>query len=113
MKLEDVRKLALSLPEVTEEPHFQYTSFRVRGKIIATAPRSGEHAHIFIADEDLERALAIHPSFIEKLYWGAKVAGVRVLLGKAQPKVIAALLRKAWFRKAPRKLAEELRRAMK
>jgi hypothetical protein len=33
VKLNDVRRFAMSLPEVTEEPHFAYTSFRVKGKI--------------------------------------------------------------------------------
>jgi len=37
------------MPEVTEEPHFAYTSFRVKGKIFATAPPDGEHLHIFVA----------------------------------------------------------------
>jgi len=39
VKLIDARRLAMSLPEVTEEPHFEYTSFRVRGKIFALAAR--------------------------------------------------------------------------
>ena len=38
MKPALIRKYALSLPEATEEPHFQYASFRVRGKIFMTAP---------------------------------------------------------------------------
>jgi predicted DNA-binding protein (MmcQ/YjbR family) len=33
---ETVRTLALSLPEVTEEPHFEKTSFRVKKKIFMT-----------------------------------------------------------------------------
>ncbi len=32
----DFRKLALALDEVTEEPHFERTSFRVNKKIVAT-----------------------------------------------------------------------------
>jgi hypothetical protein len=110
MKLEALRTIALSLPEVTEEPHFHLTSFRVRGKILATAAHSGEFAHVFIADEDLERALAVHPAFLEKLFWGSKVAGVRVILATARAAVVEDLLRKAWLRKAPRSLAKGLRR---
>ena len=34
-----VRKLALSLPESTEQPHHDMTSFRVRGKIFAMVVR--------------------------------------------------------------------------
>ena len=33
MKTAQVRRFALSLPAVTEEPHFHYSSFRIRGKI--------------------------------------------------------------------------------
>jgi hypothetical protein len=46
VKLNDVRRIAMSLPEVTEEPHFAYTSFRVKGEIFATAPPDGEQLHI-------------------------------------------------------------------
>jgi hypothetical protein len=108
MKLEAVRKVSLALPEVAEAPHFHYTSFRVRGKIFATAPPTGEHVHIFIKDEDLELALTLHPKFIEKLFWGGKVAGARVILAKAQPQVVAELLEKSWRRKAPKMLARML-----
>lgn len=31
-----IRRIALLLPEVTEEPHFQKVSFRIRKKIFAT-----------------------------------------------------------------------------
>lgn len=34
--LEQFRSMALSLPEATEAPHFEKTSFRVKNKIFAT-----------------------------------------------------------------------------
>ena len=105
MKLEDVRRFALSLPAVTEEPHFEYTSFRVRRKIFATAPPSGEHLHIFVSDDRREPALLMYPEFVEKLLWGGKVRGLRVLLRKAEPQVVTDLLAEAWLRKAPKSLA--------
>jgi len=104
MKLSDARRLALSLPEVTEEPHFDYTSFRVRGKIFATAPPDGQHLHIFVAEEDREPALASHDGFLEKLFWGDKARGLRVVLRKAKPAVVKQLLYRAWMRKAPKAL---------
>jgi hypothetical protein len=109
MNLNDVRRIAISLPEVTEEPHFKYTSFRVKGKIFATAPPDGGHLHIFVTDEDRELALLIEPGFIEKLLWGGKVRGLRVALSKAKRPVVVSLLKKAWLHRAPKALAATVR----
>lgn len=104
MKADDVRKFALSLPSANEEPHFEAASFRIKGKIFATLPQSGEYAHIFVDDEPREMALAMYPEFIEKLVWGKKIWGVRVRLALAKPKAVQALLTSAWKRKAPKTL---------
>jgi hypothetical protein len=104
MKIAQVRRFALSLPEATEAPHFQYSSFRVRGKIFATALPDGKHLHIFVADDEREIAVALDPEFLENLHWGGKVVGLRVALAKAKPKVVAKLLAQAWSRKAPKNL---------
>ena len=106
MKLPQVRRFAMSLPEVTEEPHFTYTSFRVGGKIFATVPPEGEHLHVFVADEEREIALAMEPAFLEKLFWGKRVVGVRVSLAKAKPRVVNKLLTLAWMRKASKHLVK-------
>ena len=104
MKLAAVRRFALSLPEATEAPHFEYSSFRVRGKIFATVPPDGLHVHIFVGDEDREPALEVHGEFAEKLLWGGKVVGLRVYLEKAEAGAVKALLERAWRRKAPKAL---------
>ena len=104
MKLAQVRRHAMSLPEVTEEPHFNYGSFRVRGKIFATVPPGGELLHVFAPDEAREVALALHPEWVEKLWWGKKVVGVRVSLPPADPAFVAKLLTEAWTAKAPASL---------
>jgi hypothetical protein len=104
MKIDQVRKFALSLPETAEAPHFNYASFRVRGKIFATVPPEETHVHIFVSDEERERALLLYPECLEKLFWGAKVVGVRVTLEKAKTALVSALLREAWTRKAPKTL---------
>jgi hypothetical protein len=95
----------MSLPEVTEEPHFESTSFRVKGRIFATAPPGGEYLHIFVADEDRELPLLMEPGVIEKLWWGGKVRGLRVTLRSAKKPMVAGLLKKAWLRRAPKALA--------
>lgn len=104
MELEQARRFALSLPEATEAPHFNYTSFRVAGKIFATAPPENTHLHVFVDEEQREAALAIEPGFLEKLHWGKQVLGLRVTLARAKPKFVESLLRQAWARKAPKRL---------
>ena len=96
MKLADVRAHALSLEAVTEEPHHTYSSFRVRGKIFVTIPPEETHLHVFVGEEDREQALALHPAFVEKLFWGSKVLGLRVDLARATPEVVKALVLKAY-----------------
>ena len=105
MKIDAVRQFALSLPEVTEEPHFQYASFRVNGKIFATVPPDNTHLHIFVGEPELQILPAAQPKAYEKLFWGKKVAGLRVALAAAKARDVEELLRTAWRRKAPKKLA--------
>ena len=108
MKLRQVREIALALPEVSEEPHFQSTSFRVRGKIIATAPPGETYLHVFIQESQHDQAIALHPECVEKLLWGNKVAGVKITLSAARPAVVKQLLQQAWTSKTPKTLAAKL-----
>jgi predicted DNA-binding protein (MmcQ/YjbR family) len=47
-----LRKTALSLPEVTEEPHFEKTSFRVSKKIFVSYDESQHRACIKLSEFD-------------------------------------------------------------
>jgi hypothetical protein len=102
MKLASVRQHALSLPEVTEEPHFQNSSFRVRGKIFLTIPPDETAIHVFVGEQQREFALALHSQFVEKLLWGGKVVGLRVSLQSALPAPVKQLITQAWENKAPK-----------
>ena len=102
MKLSAARKYALSLPGASEQPHFNYASFRVGKKIFVTVPPDGDHLHIFVPEEVRESALAMHPQFVEKLTWGSKVVGVRVDLEPASASVVNQLVLEAWRHKAPK-----------
>jgi hypothetical protein len=48
--------------------------------------------------------LAFAPDGIEKLWWGGKVRGLRVVLRDARIAAVAKLLKQAWLRKAPKAL---------
>lgn len=113
MQFAAVRAIALSLPEVTEEPHHQFGSFRVRGKIFVTVPPGEKHIHVFVAEEQRELALALYAGFVEKLLWGNKIAGLRVALANAEPSAVEDLVRQAWAHKAPKALASTTTAARK
>ncbi|HEY7671031.1 MAG TPA: MmcQ/YjbR family DNA-binding protein [Gammaproteobacteria bacterium] len=103
-KIADVRRFALSLPKVTEEPHFHLSSFRVRGKIFATVPPDEQHLHVFVDEQERELAIVMNPKANEKLWWGKNVAGLRVTLAAAKLADVKYLLESAWRRKAPKSL---------
>ncbi len=103
MTLAEVRDLAMNLHGSTESPHHRYTSFRLRGRIYATAPKEGGFLHVFVDEEDRDRMLRLDPGTYEKLGWGAKVVGLRVDLSRARREDVQALLRAAWQRKRPKR----------
>lgn len=102
MTLGDVRDVAMNLRGSTESPHHRYTSFRVRGRIYATAPREGGSLHVFVDEEDRERMVRVDPDAYRKLGRGKKVVGLRVDLERAKRADVQALLRSAWQRKMRR-----------
>lgn len=106
LELPAVRAFALSMPEAVEAPHHELASFRVRGKIFLAVPPEQTHLHIFVPEPARAQALAMHPEYLEKLYWGGKVMGVRAELAQADAAVIEALIRAAWAGKAPSYLTE-------
>jgi hypothetical protein len=108
LRVATVRKHALSLPEATEQPHFDYTSFRVRGKIFATVPPDEKHLHVFVAEEHRKPFVAMYPKHVVELTWGKKVVGLRVALAGAEPAVVKQLIRFAWQNKAPKSLKSKL-----
>jgi len=85
----------MSLEAVTEEPHHDFSSFRVRGKIFVTIPPAEDVIHVFLEEEDREKALLMHPEFVEKLLWGGKVVGLRVTLAQATPVSVKSLVSRA------------------
>src|SRR5438552_1952566 len=104
MHFEDARAFALSLPEATEEPHFDMASFRVRGKIFATVPPAGEHLHIFVEEHAARAVVAGDPAAFEELWWGKQLRGVRVNLPAADEESVRELLEESWRRRAPKQV---------
>ena len=108
MNLDEARAIALALPGSTEEPHFERTSFRVRGKIFATAPPEGGQLHVFVDEHAVGVAVGMDPRAFEELRWGKKLAGVAVDLARADPEIVRDLLEESWRRRATKRLIREL-----
>lgn len=108
VRLETVRRFALSLPETTEEPHFEKPSFRVKGKIFATVPVGGKHLHVNVEVDEGQALAEELPEAFEPIVWGnqTKTDWVRVTLAKADRAIVQELLEDAWRRKAPKRVLE-------
>jgi hypothetical protein len=102
--LDEARRLALSLPEASEQPHFDMASFRVRGKIFATVPPDETRLHVFVDDDETSAAVAEDPTAFEELWWGKQRRGVRVNLAVADAARVFELLEESWRRKAPKRI---------
>jgi predicted DNA-binding protein (MmcQ/YjbR family) len=72
--IETFRKLSLSFPETTEEPHFHKTSFRVKGEIFATLETETGIACIMLSAKDQSVYCLIDSSIIYPVpnKWGLK-----------------------------------------
>lgn len=108
MTLEEARAFALSLPGSTEAPHFERTSFRVSGKIFATAPHEGRSLNVFVDEHAVGVAVGVDPTAFEECRWGRKLVGVTARLATADPEIVRDLLEESWRRRAPKGLIREL-----
>ncbi|MFC5749887.1 MmcQ/YjbR family DNA-binding protein [Actinomadura rugatobispora] len=104
--LSQLRKAALALPEVEEGTHFGMVAFSVRGKGFVSVSKDGQ-AQLHLPESEVEAAEAAHPSG-ERLVRMGKLIGFRVPLDDVNGKDLNALVRAAWYCRAPKRLAASL-----
>ena len=83
---------------------------RATRKIFATVPPEGDHLHVFVDDDAVGAAVQFDPKVFEELWWGKKLAGLRVSLSHAKPTAVRDLLQASWQRKATKRPAPGSRR---
>jgi len=105
--VERVRRMALALPQVTEQDHHGMASFRVRGKIFATVP-DDEHVRVMVEEGEIRAAVSQNPVVFHEFYRGKRLACLVVDLTGTSPHQLRELLTEAWLRKAPVSLAQQL-----
>jgi hypothetical protein len=105
-RLDTARRFSLSLPETTEEPHFEFGSWRVKGKIFCTIPPGGRLLHVHVEDGEVDALVAEDPAAFERIVWGRRdvTNWVRVHLPKVSSAHVKELLEEAWRLKAPKRL---------
>lgn len=102
---DDIRRLALALPEATEADHHGMPSFRVGGKIFSTLHVDQPRMMVKLDPEDQHNLAAGHPAVVEPVpgYWGQK-GSTFIWYEKADLGLIETLLKLAWAGRAPRRL---------
>lgn len=103
MSADEARRLALSLPEATEQDHHGRPSFRVAGKIFATL-WDEQHMNLMLDEGGIATAVQEHAWCAER-WWGKRLAAASVDLERADRTVLAEMLADAWEGKAPKRLA--------
>jgi hypothetical protein len=105
MRISTARHFALSVPETTEEPHFELSSFRVGGKVYATVP-DNRHLHLFVGVEEARALLHENPTTFEPIGRGKRInpEWVLVNLVSADATQTRELLVEAWRAKAPKRV---------
>jgi hypothetical protein len=99
---DDARRLALALPESTEQDHHGRPSFRVGNRIFATL-WDGRHMNVMLDQPGILTAVQDHPWCAER-WWGKRLAAVTIDLERADSAALTQLLADAWEGKAPKRL---------
>ena len=106
---EEARRLALALPEAVEQDHHGRPSFRVAGRIFATL-WDESHMNVMLEPDGVSTAVHEQPGACSEVWWGKRLAAVRVDLRQADAAALADLLADAWETKAPKRLLGRLTR---
>jgi hypothetical protein len=96
---EQARRIALALPETVERDHHGRPSFRVAGRIFATL-WDEHHMNVMLDEGGIRTATQSAPEICEEVWWGKRLAAVRVDLRRAEERLLADLLADAWEGKA-------------
>lgn len=108
--LEILRKIALSFPETTEEPHFEKTSFRINKKIFATFDHKNRRCTVKLSEIDQDVFSSIDRTIIYPVQnkWG-KQGWTTIEMTKVNEDLFADALATAYCEVAPKKLSEQVR----
>ena len=102
---DDVRELALSLPETVEKSSYGTPGYRVKDKLFARIHQDGVSLVLRI---DRDQREAMHATEPAKFYWTSHYENydaILVGLARVDREELASLLEISWFYVAPTKVA--------
>jgi hypothetical protein len=113
LSADDIRRLALELPEIEEADHHGKAAFCVARKIVCTIHTDPPRLMVKLDPEDQHNLAEAHPGVVEPVpgYWGRK-GSTFVRYGQADEAMVRTLLWLAWTHVAPKKLVKASRLAM-
>jgi len=100
---EQARQFALALPEAIEQNHHGRPSFRVGSKIFATL-WDENHMNVMLDEGGILTAVESEPEICVEVWWGKRLAAVRVDLRRVDPSLLSKLLGEAWELRAPKRV---------
>lgn len=100
--IDQARALALALPGALERDHHGRPSFRVDGRVFATL-WDGAHMNVMVEEDAVRTYVQRDPSVYEEVWWGSRLAAVRVTLAGAAERDLGELLADAWEGKGGRR----------
>lgn len=109
VSIDTFRKIALSFPEATEEPHFEKTSFRVKNKIFATYDDLNKRACIKLSEIDQDVFASADRTSIYPVdnKWGNQGWTI-IEMSKVHKDLFVDALTTAYCEAAPKKLVEQI-----
>jgi hypothetical protein len=103
---DDVRRIALALPEAEEKLTWETDiTFRVRDKIFAIGGEGADRVSIKASLETQAELTELDPATFAKSAYVGRFGWITVDLDRVDPDLLARLLHEAWRRTAPKKLA--------
>jgi len=97
---DEARALALGLPGTVERDHHGRPSFRVCGRIFATLWDAG-NMNVMLDEPGIQTYAARDPLTFAEVWWGKRLAAVRVRLDRVSDEQLREVLADAWERWAP------------
>jgi hypothetical protein len=108
---DELRKIAMSLPEVEEGPPVpaarRILAFKVAGKSFLGLENGGLTMTLSLAEHDARAIEASNPNGHEEIWRHGKLLGLRLDLSKISSRELLSMVELSWRHSAPKRIAAQ------